>query len=1804
MADAFAVAASVDFGGLAYKEWLSRNYAPAATPGTPFPEVFEGSELVTICTTMPPSPSNLGTWLADAAAMRHGSRGVSRKHAALILHSPEKWRANSELSFYYKVLSRSDGGLCLLEYASAMEYSALAPTPCVVVPLFRQTGRPPKGSRAGVPSQFAADMASAGSGGLNFEASHIASGYFSMLQALAHHISEHTPDSALVEALQVTSHLLSDFAYYASGMAAVAQVIEHLRATTRADDMLQYALSSILASEPFTATERLRLLEINLKRTAKLYPTLLAPAALSRLLATQCLVPSLFGLHRGLLTVQSAAELFAVTRARALAAAQAAGMAVSAWEAGQGRTALPAATQVAGGGQVGPPAEGGGGGGGGVEPAGAAAGEVLPLPAVPAASASLTASSLVKDPAFEALVGTFSALPTGESYLDIMGKKFKVNFRTQREAELLALILSGTGMKVSTMGLVQLVQYCSQRVPIYEGEEDKGEAAEEEAALGGGGPRGSRRSVGSRARTASGGGGSSGSVSGSVSSKSSKSSTASLFTGLKGQADTMNWRDAAKAHAEKAAAAASSSAATPSPAKASPFASSSASVASSARFGGGGGGARSRSGSACSETKSTSTFAFNKEKKGLGGKSSSSSSGSSWGGSQGASALPSNRFSALAETPGTPSSSPAVPDRWAALKSTSSALSSRASSRASSPVKVIQLKPEILYPSTPVVPLPAAEGGSASDSAAAAAAAAEAEAAGSSSVPSPPPPHGAPPAAAPLPPAAAAKKRVLRYKVTTLGTLANLEEFGLVAKPVYPFPLDTATRLFKGRPREGTLAACAAALCAGGGGGDGLSELRGSDGSQSGASWTGSLGGDSASMGAPAAAAAAQAEADAKRKEEEEDGEGGEEEVVPAQLELIPEFPQVPAGPGSFKVDVLASIAAPSSSSEGPAAQGGGGGSAASGAQAAAGAPRKRGTTAPLRIILILDETGSMSGYAGAPGSGTGSAGPVSKRDAVVAVLQKVFASLRQCDSVCVIGMQEAQRLLLPMTRVSSLGDTRESTFAGIAEAVQARAGHTYITQAMELGLEQLEAFKLNDLLAGRGEGYADAMLILSDGQEPPGNTLRTHEAAPAAALARYEQQFGTSALAGSSKITGASGSGLSQAFSSMLWKAERMNVGLSTLGFGPDHDPTLLGWLAGCLGGTFTFVENCDAETAEAAFMGVLGGLMTVVTAAASLRLTLPASCPGCIEAVRTSYPVTLEEGGRAAVVRFGKMSAEERREVVVTLVLDPTTSEDSSGRGGGGGGGGEGVGGEAPSAPPLSTILEGLASFPSTEEAAAAAAAAGAEGDAAGGATASAAQATCQVTRTPLGTALPPSEAANQRLDIARCRMNTGEVMARVAGLVDAGDFAGVASTLGGALESLYASASNGTPACEALIEELEDIKSKTGASGGMARGVKAAALAAASTHSTQKFVAGSAAAGTYLARGARGLLMGGGGGLGGGTGFGRGAGGAGGGAVNAFSRFSSFNSAFCAEAVARIMPSAWAPPPSAAAAQGGTAAAAGDAPALSPPGVNPYVRITGSITTSWSALTLPWAAQPLEAAAFAAAQVAAQVQTLNLSQASHTLCVRLRRLGMGRDKGSWESVFASALEEDGREGEELGESAGGGGTSAAGAAAAVDPRERDGGGLVPHLPSAGSSSGGPSPAVAAASVAGSGKLLHAAAAAAQSALLRAGTTRSSLAVALRISSGPMLFGGCSGATLTHCAEGAPASSRRHVFSSGAVEDWDLCWDLSQPLRVRWEKNGSRMVLQCGESSCTLPSAPAGGHMTLGLLNCIAYLSVERNK
>ena len=134
------------------------------------------------------------------------------------------------------------------------------------------------------------------------------------------------------------------------------------------------------------------------------------------------------------------------------------------------------------------------------------------------------------------------------------------------------------------------------------------------------------------------------------------------------------------------------------------------------------------------------------------------------------------------------------------------------------------------------------------------------------------------------------------------------------------------------------------------------------------------------------------------------------------------------------------------------------------------------------------------------------------KSESVRVVLRKVFENLRSCDAFCLVGMQEQQRLIFPMTCLGAMGDVdaRRDTLEKLADSVVGQAGYTAITQALEMGLGQLEGFELSERLAGRGDGaHTAAILLLSDGQEPPGNTLAAHPPAPPATKARYMEVMG-----------------------------------------------------------------------------------------------------------------------------------------------------------------------------------------------------------------------------------------------------------------------------------------------------------------------------------------------------------------------------------------------------------------------------------------------------------------------------------------------------------------------------------------------------------------------------------------------------------------------------------------------------------------------------------------------------------------------
>ena len=424
MADVFATAPQEITSGFKTDEWLNLNLGLARSAHSErilHDGCFEGDEDVPT-TRLPPGAS---FWFSDE---RPPLPPVSRPRirAAIILRQPERWRANSTLSFYYKPLLLPSGALAVVDYEEAMILAASerAPEAFAVVPLFRQIARPVRGSRLAIPLQFAADLASAGAGGLAFSDDHLAVGYLSALQALAHGVAAEVPDAGLSAAFKIISFLLSDFAYYADTMPAVATVVEHLRETSRAEDMLQYMLSGVISKRPFAVEERWRTLETMLKRTFKLHESLLTEEACARLLATLVMVPLFFTMHRGNLKPAEAATHFAFTRSKVHAM-------------------------------------------------------IVKSVADSADDAAKVDAAIKESSSVEA-----EEKPTKFVAKSAVGTRVRLGLRYTREAELIRLVLSMTGLRLETSaGVAKLLEFCSDRTPIYDDKDDDIDA-EDVAQLG------------------------------------------------------------------------------------------------------------------------------------------------------------------------------------------------------------------------------------------------------------------------------------------------------------------------------------------------------------------------------------------------------------------------------------------------------------------------------------------------------------------------------------------------------------------------------------------------------------------------------------------------------------------------------------------------------------------------------------------------------------------------------------------------------------------------------------------------------------------------------------------------------------------------------------------------------------------------------------------------------------------------------------------------------------------------------------------------------------------------------------------------------------------------------------------------------------------------------------------------------------------------------------------------------------------------------------------------------------------------
>lgn len=113
----------------------------------------------------------------------------------------------------------------------------------------------------------------------------------------------------------------------------------------------------------------------------------------------------------------------------------------------------------------------------------------------------------------------------------------------------------------------------------------------------------------------------------------------------------------------------------------------------------------------------------------------------------------------------------------------------------------------------------------------------------------------------------------------------------------------------------------------------------------------------------------------------------------------------------------------------------------------------------------------------------------------------------------------------------------------------------------------------------------------------------------------------------------------------------EKSTVTVYTFGFGSDHDPTMLTKISEAGNGMYYFIENED-KIAES-FAHCLGGLMS--TAAQGIQLQIDLEDGVHIKDVHTAKSFEKFNNDRSIKVDMGDLQAEEKRDIVLELTLDP---------------------------------------------------------------------------------------------------------------------------------------------------------------------------------------------------------------------------------------------------------------------------------------------------------------------------------------------------------------------------------------------------------------------------------------------------------------------------------------------------------------------------------------------------------------------
>lgn len=302
-------------------------------------------------------------------------------------------------------------------------------------------------------------------------------------------------------------------------------------------------------------------------------------------------------------------------------------------------------------------------------------------------------------------------------------------------------------------------------------------------------------------------------------------------------------------------------------------------------------------------------------------------------------------------------------------------------------------------------------------------------------------------------------------------------------------------------------------------------------------------------------------------------------------------------------------------------------------------APRIAATTrVPLRLVAVLDKSGSMGG---------------DKLRLLTQTMLFMLSKLSEGDALGLVAYGSEVNVLAPLTECTESGRRRlEAALNSLSAGTQ-----TNLSGGLLAGLD----LHLNC----RGTGASAASTQMQQEKFEATDKQNTHfgvsappeGANPDGSVVRSTFLF-TDGLAnvGITQV-----GNLCRAAENKLGEFSGNRCTVSTFGFGADHNADLLKNLADIGAGVYSYVENEDQI--GQAFGEALGGLLTTTHQNVKLSLEL---APGVVvKKTCTDYAVegpSAGSGGSSVLsITIGDLFAEERRDILIALTL-PAAVHDGS--------------------------------------------------------------------------------------------------------------------------------------------------------------------------------------------------------------------------------------------------------------------------------------------------------------------------------------------------------------------------------------------------------------------------------------------------------------------------------------------------------------------------------------------------------------